>query len=169
MAINTIGSSNSDFYTQLSSATPANLGTAVNFTSLGLHRKFMLVFREVGFTASGTCLIRVNNDSAVDQYILARVSDNFASSNVSIAGATGFGTHQGSATGVNDGFLILRNCDTTSAHFVESGSFESATSATRSYYVNGYYKAAAVVSQLNVVMTASTFNGTGTITLFGAP
>lgn len=166
MAISSIGISSSNNYVLISSVTPTAATAAVNFTSLGLHTKFMLTFNAVGLATAGTPEILINNDSATDQYISARTSDNFAASNIEISGATGFRINSTAATttSINDGFFVINNTDTTTAHFVEAASFEC--QGRRIRYDNGFYKASAVCSQINVVVS-TTFNGTGTIKLYG--
>lgn len=166
MAISSIGISSSDNYALISSVTPTAATAAVNFTSLGLHKKFMLTFNAVELATTGIPQILINNDTATDQYISARTSDNFAASNIEISGATGFRVNSTAATttSINDGFFVIKNTDTTTAHFVEAASFEC--QGRRIRYDNGFYKASAVCSQINVVVS-TTFNGTGTIKLYG--
>lgn len=166
MAISSIGISSSDNYVLISTVTPTAATAAVNFTSLGLHKKFMLTLDDVGLATTGVPQILINNDTGTDQYISARTSDNFAASNIEISGQEGFRMNSTSATttSVSDGFFVIKNTDTTTAHFVEAASFEC--QGRRIRYDNGFYKASAVCSQINVVVS-TTFNGTGTIKLYG--
>lgn len=163
MAISKLGGSTSDNWELISSVTPTAASAAVNFTGLSLYKKLLVICDD---TTAGALSVRLNNDSGSNY---AYTAVNYTSLPTYSNTVVIFGTEIAlNTSGTNgEGIIEFANCDTTGLKTITNG-FASGTAsgtAPRNQY-SGYYKASAVVTQVNVI-TTGTFSAVGTVALYG--
>jgi len=166
MAISKIGGTGSDNWELISSVTPTAASAAVNFTGLSPYRKLLLIWDETTLGSSGSVSARLNNDSSANYFY---TSVDYASTPTYINSLISFGTEIGfSTSGTNpQGLVEFGNCDTTGLKSIVNGAnagTAGGTAVKNQFY--GYYKASAVVTQVNLI-TSTTFNAAGTVYLYG--
>lgn len=164
MAISKIGGSTSDNWELISSVTPTAATAAVNFTGLSLYKKLLVICDDI---TAGALSVRLNNDSGSNY---AYTAVNYTSTGPTYSNTVViFGTEIAlNTSGTNgEGVIEFANCDTTGLKTISNGFASGAASGTapRNQY-SGYYKASAVVTQVNVV-TTGTFSAVGTVALYG--
>ena len=160
MAISKIGGTDSDNWELISSVTPTVSTTTVNFTSLAVHRKFMIVVNAVTLATASSLSMRFNND-ANSKYIF-----NYWESTPDIR-QTDLGTEftWTDSNAEQNGVFVIKNCDTSNIKEIEYAWGGNATTLTR-WIENGIYLASAPISQVNV-FSGENFLGAGTISLYG--
>jgi len=162
MSINSIGLTGED-YQLISSVTPTAATSTVSFTSLGLHKKFLLVVADCANATAGRTSVRLNNDST-SKYLnsVAEWVSSASTLNVELSTQFRYGTATGT-TNLHAAYLI-ENCDTTGAKLLTKGFTRSGTA----YQINqfGIYVGTAVVSRIDFI-TTTTFSATGTVYLYG--
>lgn len=167
MAISKIGGTGSDNWELISSVTPTAASAAVNFTGLSPYRKLLLIWDDTTLGSSGSVSARLNNDSG-SNYFYTNNYFNSSSGSYQLR-VTSFGTEISfSTSGTNpQGLIEFANCDNTGLKTIVDGMMTGSSGAGE--YKNqfyGYYKASAVVTQVNLI-TSTTFNAAGTVYLYG--
>jgi hypothetical protein len=164
MAISKIGGSDSDNWELISSVTPTVSTAAVNFTGLSPYRKLLIMCDDI---TAGELSVRLNNDSGSNYTFTYAKSSSLGTPyfNRRVIFGTGFEFNTSGTNG--EGVLEFANCDTTGLKTITNG-YGSGSSSGSDIFNNysGYYKASAVITEVNLV-TTSTFTAVGTVALYG--
>lgn len=159
MAISKLGAGGgSDYWELITSVTPTAGTGAINFTGLAVYKKLLVEVNGATTALAAQLLLRLNNDNTANAYWASLILDG---GNVSIIPGTSFPLNN--STGTHNAFFILSSCDNNGLKIVDGG---GGIDTDRNFF-SGFYKASAVVSQVNLVLSTSTFNAVGTISLFG--
>lgn len=160
MAISKIGGTGSDYWELISSVTPTSGAAAVNFTGLSPYKKLMVVSNGVNLNGSATLAVRLNNDSGNNYTFRSWES----TATIKTSSFTSSITFTGSTTAQTACVVAINNCDNAGLKVFDYG---WGSYASINFFLDkGIYLASAIVTQVNVI-TSSTFNGTGTMALYG--
>lgn len=159
MSISKLGGTNSDNWELISSVTPTAATAAVNFTGLGVYRKFLVRWTGIVLNASESVYVRLNNDSSSANY-----AQQYQTPTATVYADTNAAFYFQSSSANHKGYAIFESCDTASIKTLTNGA--GGSSSLVYAQAEGFYLGSAVISQINVV-TGSTFTAVGTVALYG--
>ena len=145
----------SDNWVSISSVTPTAASSAVNFTGISGYKKLMVVINAVTLASSSNITLRLNNDSG----------SNYVTTSSSAQGTFSTGQLLNTNATTTTSVTEITSTDTTNLKILSGTNATNAVGAYQ-YSIRGIYVAAASITQVNLVCSA-TYAGAGTITLYG--
>ena len=155
MSISKIGGNLGDTWELISSVTPTVSTAAVNFTGLSPYRRLLVRWEGIVLNASGGVGLRINNDTGSD-YNYQSGANNYPAQSDQFIFYNAFGTN-------HRAYALLDNCNNAALVELTAGAGVGGSAMAA---VSGYYRASAVVTQINVI-TDSTFTAVGNVSLYG--
>jgi len=159
MAISNLGGAGSLNWSLISSVTPTNGASTVSFTSVPTYQYLLL--REIAAVTAATDIraVRLNNSTTPTDYISTFWDEvDLASKGNLVAYFEMANTIGGTGSG---SYAIISEADTSSFKRVS-------TMGINRILINGLFNASAAVNRVDYILATSTFNGTGTVALYGA-